>query len=46
MTIRILAITLCFGVTLAAQSGAPRDLRRTALTSTAPSSEIVRLDRR
>ena len=52
MITRLVAITLCFGVTLAAQSSAPppasssapRDLRRTALTTTAPSNEIVRLD--
>jgi len=44
MTIRLLAAVLCLGVSLAAQSPAVRDLRRTALTLPAPSGEIVRLD--
>ena len=38
------AAVLCLGAVLAAQSTSPRDLRRTALTTTTPSAEIVRLD--
>ena len=44
MTIRIVALAVCFGVTVTAQAPAPRDLRKTALASASPSSEIFRLD--
>ncbi len=44
MTIRIFALAVCFGVTVTAQAPAPRDLRKTALASASPSSEIARLD--
>jgi hypothetical protein len=46
MTIRLTAALLCLGATLSAQAPAPtpRDLRRTVLTTTTPSGEIVRLD--
>ena len=44
MTGRLVALLLCLGTVLAAQAPSARDLRRTALTTTTPSAEIVRLD--
>jgi len=44
MTLKVVGIVCCLGAALAAQAPATRDLRRTALTTTAPSNEIVRFD--
>ena len=44
MTLRCVAVVVCLGAALAAQSPAARDLRRTALAGAAPTAEIVRLD--
>jgi hypothetical protein len=44
MTTRLSLLVLGLGVVLSAQAPAPPDLRRTALTSATPSSELVRLD--
>jgi hypothetical protein len=44
MTVRLVAAVLCLGGVIAAQAPASRDVRRTALATTSPSNEIVRLD--